>query len=235
MPFSIIKIPAQSKPLATTEKPEHYFASIQKWYLFLALGLGYVALSWLTNSTLLTKDVYYNTFSEQISFQQIETFINLQRRYAFLSYALIFPSLLLKIMYTVIWLGVAALLADWNFSFGDLFKITIVAEIVFLAGAAIHFIWCWLFLDVRVLSDVAGFYPLSVLNFFNIAEIEPWLIYPLRTLNLFEGAYCFFLTFLLMYRYKSSFKSAAELAFGAYSVGLLLWVVLVVFVNLQLS
>jgi len=235
MPFSIIEIPVQSKPLATTEKPKHYITSIQTWYLFLALCLAYVALSWLTNSTLLTKDVYYNTFSEQISLQQIETFINLQRRYAFLSYALIFPSLLLKIIYTVIWLCVAAVLADWDFSFGDMFKVTIIAEIVFLAGAVTHFIWCSFFLNVHVLSDVAGFYPLSVLNFFDIAQIEPWLIYPLRTLNLFEVAYCIFLTFLLMARYKRSFKVAAGLVFGSYSVGLFLWVVLVVFVNLQLS
>jgi hypothetical protein len=235
MSFSIIEIPAPSKPLATTEKSRPYFAPIQIWYLFLAIYLGYAALSWLTNLTFLTKDVYYNTFSEQISFQQIETFINLQRRYAFLSYVLILPSLLLKIMYNAIWLCVAAVLTDWDFSFGDMFKITIVAEIVFLAGAVTHFIWCLLFLDVRVLSDVVGFYPLSVLNFFNIAEIEPWLIYPLRTLNLFEVAYCVFLTFLLMDRYKRSSKAAAGLAVGAYSVGLLLWIVLVMFLNVQLS
>jgi len=235
MPFSIIEIPIHSKLLATTEKSEHYFASVRTWYLFLALCLSYFVLSWLTNTMLLTENVYYNTFSEQLSLEQIETFTNLQSRYAFLGYGLIFPSLLLKVTYTVIWLAVAAVLIDWDFSFGDMFKVALIAEFVFLAGTVIQFIWCLLFLDVNVLAEVAGFYPLSLLNFFDATQLEPWLVYPLRTLNLFEVAYCFFLIHLLSNLLKRSFKATAGLVFGAYGGGLLIWLLLAMFVNVMIA
>jgi len=235
MPFSIIEIPIHSKPLATTEKSEHYFASVRTGYLFLALCLFYFVLSWLTNTMLLTKNVYYNTFSEQLSLEQIETFTNLQSRYAFLGYGLIFLSLLLKVTYTAIWLAVAAVLVDWDFSFGDMFKAALVAEVVFLAGAVIQFIWCLLFLEVNVLADVAGFYPLSLLNFFNAAQLEPWLVYPLRTFNLFEVAYCFLLIHLLKIRFQRSSNATAGLVFGGYGVGLFIWVLIAMFINVLLS
>jgi len=235
MPFSIIEIPVQSKSLTATEKPEHYFASVRTWYLFLALCLAYVVLSWLINATLLTENVYYNSFSEQLSLQQIETFIDLRNRYTFLGYGLIFPSLLLKVTYTAIGLAVAAVLVDWDFSFGDMFKAALVAELVFLAGAVIQFIWCLLFLNVNILADVVGFYPLSLLNFFDTAQLEPWLVYPLRTLNLFEVAYCLFLIYLLSSRFKHSFEATAGLVFGAYGGGLLIWLLLAMFVNVMIA
>jgi hypothetical protein len=237
MTFSIIEIPIHSKSLATTEKSEHYFASVRvrTGYLFLALCLSYFVLSWLTNTMLLTENVYYNTFSERLSLEQIETFTNLQSRYAFLGYGLIFPSLLLKVTYTAVCLAVAAVLADWDFSFGDIFKVALIAELVFLVGAVIQFVWCLLFFNVNVLADVTGFYPLSLLNFFDMAHLEPWRIYPLRTLNLFEVAYCFFLIHLLRNRYKHSFKATVGLVFGGYGFGLFIWVLIVMFVNVLLS
>lgn len=235
MPYSIAEISKPSILTFPAEEPKLNLTSLRAWGLFAALGLAYVALSWLTNRTFLTEDVYYNTFSEQLSLQQIETFFTLQNRYAFLGYALIFPSLLLKITYTTVWLAIAAVLADWDFSFGAMFKAALVAELVFLVGAVIHFVWCLLFLDVVVLTDLAGFYPLSLLNFFDLAELEPWLIYPLRTLNLFEVAYCVVLIHLLRNRLQRRFKATAGLVFGAYGVGLLIWVLLAMFVSLLLS
>ena len=235
MPSSTIGTPVRFNSLATTKKFQHNFTYAKIWYLFLSQCLVYAALSWLTNTTLLTEDVYYNTFSEQLSLEQIETFTNLHNRYAFLGYGLIFPSLLLKATYTAIWLAVAAVLIDWDFSFGDMFKTAVVAELVFLAGAIIQFIWCLLILDVNVLVDVAGFYPLSLLNFFDMAQLEPWLVYPLRTLNLFEVAYCFFLIYLLKSRFQRSFKATAGLVFGGYGIGLFILVLIAMFLNVLLS
>lgn len=219
----------------SAEEPKYNLTSVQTWCLFAALGFAYATLSWLTNSTILSEDIYYNTFSEQLSLQQIETFIDLQRRYAFWGYALIFPSLLLKVTYSAIWLAIAAVLVDWDFSFGEMFKFALIAELIFLVGAVIHFIWCLFFLEIDVISDVVGFYPLSVLNFFDAAQLEPWLVYPLRTLNLFEVAYCFFLIYLLRSRFQRSFNATAGLVFGAYGVGLFIWVLIAMFINVLLS
>jgi hypothetical protein len=217
------------------EEPKYNLTLFQAWCLFAALGFAYVALSRLTNSILLTEEIFYNTFSEQLSLQQIETFIDLQSRYAFLGYALIFPSLLLKVTYNAIWLAIGAVLVDWDFSFGDMFKSALVAEVIFLVGAVIHFIWCLFFLKIDVISDVAGFYPLSLLNFFDAAQLESWLVYPLRTLNLFEVAYCFFLIYLLRSRFRRSFNATAGLVFGAYGIGLVIWVLITMFINVLLS
>jgi hypothetical protein len=91
-------------------------------------------------------------------------------------------------------------------------------------------------LNVRVPNDYANFAPLSLLQFFDPTQLKIWMKHPLRTINLFEVAYCFVLAyFLTPLLSKRGFMQTLGLVSASYGLGLLLWVVALAFLLLQVS
>jgi len=55
--------------------------------------------------------------------------------------------------------------------------------------------------------------PLSLMHFFNPAIIEPWLVYSLNTLNVFEVFYILLLTALMAVAVQIKFRKVFEIIF----------------------
>ena len=112
---------------------------------------------------------------------------------------------------------------------------TIQAELLFLLPVLIKILW-FLFVQTDYdLNDLTQFYPLSVLNFFDADAIPRYWLYPLQVLNLFEVAYCFLLAYGVADVTGFSFKRSFGLVMSSYGVGLVLWVVLVMFLSITYS
>lgn len=84
-------------------------------------------------------------------------------------------------------------------------------------------------------ETTANYFPLSLLSFWGAENIVSWLHYPLQTLNLFEVAYILCISWLLSKQWKPNFIESINIVLPSYGIGLLIWMVLVVFLTLQIS
>ncbi|WP_075351845.1 hypothetical protein [Algoriphagus marinus] len=114
-----------------------------------------------------------------------------------------------------------------------LFKVAVFAESILVIAGLVK---------VIVVSsgdfsyeEFSVFYPLSVLNLFELSELNPLFIYPLQLVNLFEIGYCFLLVFFFQQEVQIDLGRSAKVAFGSYSFALVFWLVLILFLTLNFT
>ena len=75
----------------------------------------------------------------------------------------------------------------------------------------------------------------SLLCLFNLETIEPWMVIPIGTLNIFEVLYWFFLVALLLVVFRKSHKETMNFVISTYGTGLMLYILVMMFVVLYIS
>ncbi|HEY5826531.1 MAG TPA: hypothetical protein VIT44_19305 [Cyclobacteriaceae bacterium] len=122
----------------------------------------------------------------------------------------------------VIWVG--CFMYGYRVSFSQCWSIAIVAEYVFLVPEIVKIGW-FMFVDTDPTYDeVRGFYPLSLMNFFNYYEMDKSYAYPLRALNLFEILYWFVLVTGVHFFARKQKKIAWLIVSCSYILLFLLWI-----------
>jgi len=122
----------------------------------------------------------------------------------------------------VIWVG--CFMYGYRVSFSQCWSIAIVAEYVFLIPEIVKIGW-FMFVDTDPTYDeVRGFYPLSLMNFFNYYEMDKSYAYPLRALNLFEVIYWFVLVTGVHFFARKQKKIAWLIVSCSYVLLFLLWI-----------
>ena len=106
---------------------------------------------------------------------------------------------------------------------------------IFLLVPILKIIWFYFFQTNYTLEDIQYFYPLSALNIIGYAGLEPWLIYPLQILNLFELAYIIYLAYQIGKVTSTNTDTGFKIMMYSYVPTLLLWVCVVMFLTLSMS
>jgi hypothetical protein len=89
----------------------------------------------------------------------------------------------------VIWVG--SFMFGYRVTYAQCFGVVIGAEYIFLIPETIKVLWFMFVENDPDYNDIRGFYPLSLMHFFDYYTVEKRWAYPLRALNLFEIAYWF--------------------------------------------
>ncbi|MBN1986332.1 MAG: hypothetical protein JW761_08515 [Prolixibacteraceae bacterium] len=86
------------------------------------------------------------------------------------------------------------------------------------------------------------FQPLSIMELLNEKTVDPLFVYPLSLLNVFELAYFLVLAWLLVgiineanKEHPVKYGKSLQLVTASYGSGLLLWVLVVMFITLNLN
>ena len=116
-----------------------------------------------------------------------------------------------------------------------LFNLVVKAEFIFLLVILVKTAWFYFFQTNYSLEDLQYFYPLSALSIIGYEGLQPWFVYPFQVLNLFELAYWFILAYLLGKELESTTDKGLSIVASSYGVGLLIWVVGVMFLTLNMS
>ncbi|TAE32806.1 MAG: hypothetical protein EAZ92_01140 [Candidatus Kapaibacterium sp.] len=226
---------------ALSEPHEHsrnsFFDSLPSaWTLFAFLSLAYITLSVVSYFLILTDTVYVHSMEQKLTAERIEEALAMRSEYWW-SLAVLPPILLsIRAAFTAICCSVGVIMIGQDISYGKVFKIALAAEVIFLLAMAVQVGWGLFVLNVYVPEDYTDFAPLSLLQFFDPASLKLWMKHPLRTLNLFEVAYCFVLAYFLKPLLKKrDFMQTLGLVSASYGLGLLLWVVALAFLLLQVS
>ena len=205
------------------------------WIIFTSIALLGMLITCAGNYLLLSDQLYFNALDDQLSFEQIKKILAKSQSWELYTYAAL--PLIYLIRFSVvaccICLGYYSFTDRWSFK--PFFKATIEAEL-FMFLPYIGKI-CW-FLFVKTdynLNDLTLFYPLSALNLVDAESVPRYWLAPLQTLNLFEVAYWFLLAYGVADVTGFSFKRSFGLVMSSYGVGLVLWVVLVMFLTITYS
>jgi len=210
---------------------------LNKYYLFTTIVLANMLIIWLSKSTLVSEVVFYNTFSEQLSYNRSMELFEGLKRYSWIGYAAMPVTLLIKFTLVSIVLYTGIFLCDLHdrISFRKVFGVVVASEIVFLIASLIKFLWFSFFAGNYDLNDMSFFYPLSLSNLFSRSEVDKMWIFPLQVLNLFQLLYILSMSFGLYAKTGIQRTKAEKAVMLAYLPGLIFWIALIMFLSIDSS
>jgi hypothetical protein len=204
-----------------------------KRYLLLILFFSILQLA--LESILMTDDFLYDSLVNQLSYERISEIIDQGKKWKWLSYALIPILVSVRIFFVVFCFSIGGLFFNIENGFKKFFSIVTNAEYLFIVPGVVKLLWFSFFQTNYTLQDLQYFSPLSVFNFFNPTEIDPWLVYPLQLLNAFELMYWFVLAYQLKEALNENLSGSIGFVARTYGVGLFIWVILVMFLIVSIS
>lgn len=213
------------------------YYNLKRIHLFMGVVMANLIIAWLSKAVLINEIVFYNTFSEQLTYDRsIKLFENM-RDYAWIGYALTPILLLIKfsLISMVLYIGIIFCNLQYKVSLGSVFKIVIASDIIFVCSGLFKFLWFYLFAGNYNLNDLEYFYPLSLINFFKTDEVNKLWRFPLQTVNLFHLIYIISLSFGLNKVCKIEKADAEKIVLLSYLPALLLWVALIMFLIIDAS
>lgn len=213
------------------------YYSLNRLQLFIGIVLANLILIWLSKSVLINEIVFYNTYSEQLTYDRSLKLFEDLNRISWISYAFTPIMLLIKfsLVSLVLYIGIVFCNIQNKVSLGSVFKIVIASEIVFVCAGFVKFLWFYLFAGNYDLNDLGFFYPLSLINFFKTSEISRFWIFPLQTINLFHLVYIISISYGLYKVCKIEKSDSDKIVLLSYLPALVLWVALIMFLSIDAS
>ncbi|WP_159468153.1 hypothetical protein [Dyadobacter sp. 3J3] len=203
-------------------------------YKFSVLLVFVVLISMMTSKMLISDQLYFNTLAGTLGRSQIEAILSQNRKWEWTWYAFIPIIYFAKCSLIALCLSLSIFYATENeFEFKKMFQTAVKAEFVFLIPPVVKLVWFRFFQHTYTLQDLQYFYPLSALNMFDPKSLEPWLIYPLQVLNIFEVIYWIVLAYLLTKELPElDMNRSMTVVMASYGTGLVIWVAFVMFLTL---
>lgn len=211
---------------------------MNKIYIFLSIVLFYVLIFWLNKTYILPESKLIELLSKNYSSELIDGYIDYQRKWKWLNYAMIPIVYITKIMLVAFCLNFIKLFylsGLEKLRFSDLVFIVMIAEFVFIMAGFFKFINFY-FIDTDYsFEQIQTYYPISLVNMSEYISNEKWLNYPLQLVNLFELFYWGLLAWGIweLSDKKISFLKSFGLVTVSYGIGLLFWVGIVSFLILN--
>jgi hypothetical protein len=213
-----------------------YF-SLTRLQLFIVIVVANLLIIWLSKSVLINEIVFYNTFSEQLTWDRSIKLFDDMRRLTWIGYAFTPIILLIKfsLVSLVLYTGIVFCNIQDKVSLGSVFKIVVASEIVFVIASLLKFLWFYFFAGNYDLNDLGFFYPLSLINFFKTSEVNKLWIFPLQTVNIFQVIYIISISFGLNKVCKVENPDSDKIVLLSYLPALGLWVTLIMFLTIDAS
>lgn len=207
---------------------------LNTWYLFGILIAVNFIFAFFLSQLLVTREIYYNTFQSQLDNTRIDEMFDMQSKFSWIGFAFLPLYLLLKIFVVSLTLQTGLLLCNAKLRFGTTFKITLIAEFVFLIPQLIKILWFLFAEKDYTLIDVQQFSPLSALNIFNAKNLSQFLIYPFQTFNVFEIFYWIILAGGIKQAFNTDINHGIKIVFSGYIPGLIIWIICIMFITVSL-
>jgi len=211
-----------------------YF-NLKGLHLFIGVVLGNLLIIWLSKTLLINEVVFYNAYSEQLTYERSLKLFEDLKKLSWISY--VFSPIILLIRFSlislVIYIGIILSNIQTKISLGSVFKVVIASEIIFVIVGFVKFFWFFLFAGNYDLYDLGYFYPLSLINFFNRGEVSRIWILPMQTVNLFQLFYLLSISYGLNKVCFVNKPDSEKIVLFSYVPALVLWIVLIMFLTID--
>ena len=202
---------------------------------YLLLVFSFSLLQFFTEFLLISDDLVFDSLISQLSYERISELVAMSKKWKWISYIFLPILLFIKIIFATICLSIGALMLNIENGFKKFISLTITAEFIFLIPGVIKLLFFYLVKTSYTLQDLQLFSPLSLIGFFNPTELDPWLVYPIQLLNVFELLYWIALAWQMQEVLEKPFAESLGFVAKTYGVGLAVWVVVVMFLTVSIS
>lgn len=213
----------------------HAGTRFNSFYLFSGICALAIALSFTVSRFLISDDLYYQSFGEQLDYDRIVELVNIGKKWQWLGYAIMPVVYFIKFFFAAGSILIGCLVAGHNLSFRKLFNVVVIAEFVFLLSTIIKVVWFGFINETYTLQELQNFAPLSLLSLFESSLVDPWLLYPLQLINVFEVVYCILLAAGLSLLLKQPLSKTTVIIFASYGLGIMVWAIFVVFLSMNFA
>ncbi len=211
------------------------YYSLKKATLFLITIIFNFIIIWLSQNLLVNETVFYNTYSEQLTFDRSLRLFENMKKFAWVSYAFYPIFLLIKstLISIVVYTGIFFYNLNQQVAFSKVFKVIISSEIIIVIASMIKILWLYFFGGNYDLNDIGFFYPLSLINIFDIAEVAKIWIYPLQILNIFQIIYIISLSIGLRKICLITESDSDKIVLSSYLPAMVVWITFIMFISLD--
>ncbi len=213
------------------------YLAIKGWKLFSGIVILNLLIILLSQIALINEIVFYNTYSEQLTYDRAMEVFNKMKSFAWVSYIITPILMLLKFSTISVLIYIGVFFNDFHkeLTLGKIFKVVIISELVFITASITKLLWFIFFAGNYTLDDMGFFYPLSLINLFHRSEVASYWIYPLQTVNIFQVLYILIMV-LGLSRVGSLKKEVADrIVLGTYVPAIAIWIALIMFLTIDVQ
>jgi len=211
-----------------------YLLKYNGWKYFLLLAVFYVLISFAINYLFLTDGLYYQSFGEQLATERIAKMVEVSQKWQWLGYVLLPIIISVRVCFTTICIYTGCFLVNIRVEFRKLFKVALLADFVFVLAGILKLVILIFFKDISTITDLQ-FQPLSLMELFDRTSIDSLFIYPFTLISVFELLYWLVLAGLLSSVINKPFGNSLKTVASSYGIGLLLWVLFIMFLTVNLN
>jgi hypothetical protein len=170
-----------------------------------------------------------------MAYEKVQELIDNQQRWQWVGYLTIPLIYFLKLSLLSLSLMIGVVFLGVKLNFKQLFRVALLAEFVMLIPTFIKIAW-FIFIDTEyTFEEVNYFMPLSLSNLFEAGELAIYWAYPLQIANVFELIYWFVLAYLIGKLLHSNTAEGFKVVLYGYFPSLLLWVLLFIFLYVNIG
>ncbi len=218
------------------EKNKYTFKIGQNHQLFFALCLLSLLVGEASKYFLDTNALMYASLSEKLTPEQLENMFAQNAKWIIVGYLFIPLFYLLKTHFIAGILGLGSIMFNKEVSHRKLWNIVLKAEMIFIVVVIAKTLWFLFVQTSYTFEELQGFYPLSLVNLISTETIDPWFLYPLQVVNVFEILYWVILAVLINQSIKEpKIATGFKIVATSYGPALLIWVVGVMFFTLNIT
>ncbi len=128
----------------------------------------------------------------------------------------------------VLWVG--CFMFGFRITFSQCWGVVMAAEFIFLIPEVLKIGWFMFFQTDPTLPEIRAFYPFSLMNFFDYADVEKRYAYPLRAISIFEIFYILIMVNGVHFYAKREKTAAWWIVSTSYILIFILWLIFYVIV-----
>ncbi len=204
------------------------------WLFFLVTYAIYTIALIIEINYIFTDQFYADAFVGTDATQKdITNFINNDRSQDWINFIIVIPIIILPALATTIPLYINSVIDELKLKLKGIFQISLKAQTVFAISYLIGVVLKWQGVIKFTYGNVNDrFAYQSLLVFVDNNDFPTWLYYPLQTANITELSYILILAWLYSKLGKLKYINSLAKVLLYYGIGLIFWIVFVVFISI---
>jgi len=198
--------------------------------VIITVGFRFI-LRFLIISDDLIVDYYYT----QYSYERIKELLEFRSNWYWVSIVVTSIFILVKVHLISVWILTGTVFFGLKVRFKQIFKAVIIAEYVWLVPVIIKIIWFGLIRSDYSLSDIFDLKPISLMIFLNEENVNQWLLFPIRAMNILQLTYIAVLSFVMAKVIDTTVTDSFQFTVPVYGMGFIIWVVFITFLSMNIS
>jgi hypothetical protein len=207
------------------------FFHFKRWEFYLIFAVVNTAIIYITNTYITNANFYYSAFSDQFSSERIDQIMAVNHKYLWLTYIVAPVMIFIKINLIAGLIYIGIFIFNFKISYQNCVKIVLLAEIATILKMLTS--TAYLYFNPPLTLKDTSFSPLALTQVINVKHFPDYVLYPLQLFNLFEVAYWVLLIIGIAHFTKSGAKKSFLFIASTYGIGLFIWILIVMFIQVQ--